>query len=55
MALRLGVITQSGAWFYLGEEKIAQGRDNCVKKFQEESFFTQVKELVTNARAALKE
>lgn len=55
MALRLGVIKQTGAWFYLGEEKIAQGRDNCVKKFKEESFFAQIKELVMNARAALKE
>ncbi|MGD1997333.1 MAG: recombinase RecA [Candidatus Dependentiae bacterium] len=55
MALRLGIITQSGAWFYLGEEKIAQGRDNCVKKFQEGEFFAKVKELVMNARAALKE
>jgi recombination protein RecA len=55
MALRLGVITQSGAWFYLGEEKIAQGRDNCVKKMQEEEFHARVKELVNSARAAIKE
>lgn len=42
MALRLKVCRQSGAWFYYGEEKIAQGRDNCIAKFQETEFFDKV-------------
>jgi recombination protein RecA len=34
-ALRFDIVKQSGAWFTFGEEKIAQGRDNCVKAFDE--------------------
>lgn len=42
MALRLGVCRQSGAWFFYGEEKVAQGRDNCIAKLQDEEFFNRV-------------
>jgi recombination protein RecA len=31
-ALQYGIIQQSGAWFTVGEAKLAQGRDNCLKK-----------------------
>jgi recombination protein RecA len=42
LALQSGVVRQSGAWFYFGEEKIAQGRDNCVVKLEEDAFFDTV-------------
>ncbi len=35
-ALRYKLINQSGAWFTIGEEKFAQGRDNCLKKLKED-------------------
>ncbi len=35
IAVKLGIIKQSGPWFMYQEEKIAQGRDNCVKAFNE--------------------
>lgn len=38
-ALRYNVVTQSGAWFNLGEEKLGQGRDNCLKRIKEDSVF----------------
>lgn len=55
MALQQGVISQSGAWFYEGEEKIAQGRENCVKKLLEKPFFERIKELVMQRLATTKE
>ncbi len=30
-ALKFGVITQSGPWFNYGKDRVAQGRDNCLK------------------------
>ena len=36
VALKFGIIKQSGAWFSYAGERIAQGRDNCVLKFNEE-------------------
>jgi recombination protein RecA len=36
-AVANGVVQQTGAWFVYGEEKLAQGRDNCLKKLKEES------------------
>jgi recombination protein RecA len=47
MALQHGVITQSGAWFFFGEEKLAQGRDNCGKRLQEAELFDKVYKMVT--------
>jgi recombination protein RecA len=46
MALQHGVITQSGAWFFFGEEKLAQGRDNCGKRLQEAELFDKVYKMV---------
>jgi len=46
MALQQGIITQNGAWFNFGEEKLAQGRDNCGKRLQEEALFDKVYKLV---------
>ena len=45
-ALHYKIITQSGAWFSLDGEKIAQGRDNCLKKLQVESFAEKVLDAV---------
>jgi len=52
LALRTGVIRQAGAWFYLGEEKIAQGRDNCVKQLKDEAFFNKVEGAVKDRMKA---
>jgi recombination protein RecA len=35
-ALQYGLVQQAGAWFAVDGEKLAQGRDNCVKKFKAE-------------------
>ncbi|MBD3273315.1 recombinase RecA [Candidatus Dependentiae bacterium] len=37
VALKLGIIKQSGAWFTYKNTNIAQGRDNCVKKFNSDN------------------
>lgn len=42
LAIQSGVIEQAGAWFAFEGEKIAQGRDNCVKKLKEPDFFKRV-------------
>jgi len=47
MALQNGVVSQNGAWFFLGEEKLAQGRDNCGKRLLEPELFERVYTLVT--------
>lgn len=38
-ALRYNVVSQSGAWFNFGEEKLGQGRDNCLKRMKEDTAF----------------
>jgi recombination protein RecA len=46
-AIQHSVIQQAGAWFTLGSEKIAQGRDNCLKRFKEDrAFFDKVLSIV---------
>ncbi len=35
-ALRYGIVQQAGAWFTIGNEKLAQGRDNCIKKLKDD-------------------
>jgi recombination protein RecA len=39
MAVQLGIIQQAGSWFTFGDEKIAQGRDNCLSKIKEDPAF----------------
>ena len=39
MAIQHGIIQQTGSWFTFGEEKIAQGRDNCLIKLKEDPAF----------------
>lgn len=36
MAVELGIIRKSGAWFYLGEDRLGQGREN-VREFLKEN------------------
>jgi recombination protein RecA len=36
LALVKGIIKQTGAWFSFGEDRLAQGRDNCAKKLMED-------------------
>ncbi len=35
-AIAADIVEQNGAWFTVGAEKLAQGRDNCLKKLKEE-------------------
>ena len=35
-ALQFGIIKQGGAWFTYGDERLGQGRENCVKKIKED-------------------
>ena len=35
-AISADIVQQNGAWFTVGNEKLAQGRDNCLKKLKEE-------------------
>jgi recombination protein RecA len=38
-AIHYNVIAQSGSWFSFEKEKIAQGRDNCLKKLKDDAAF----------------
>lgn len=33
-ALAMNIVGQSGSWYTLGQEKLAQGRDNCLEKLK---------------------
>ena len=39
VAIREGIVIQSGAWFSYKDEKLAQGRENCLKKLKEDAAF----------------
>lgn len=46
-ALATNVVQQGGAWFTMGNEKIGQGRDNCLKKLREDvALFDKLYEIV---------
>lgn len=36
VAIAYNIVLQNGSWFLIGTEKIAQGRDNCLKKLKED-------------------
>ena len=36
VAIDKGILTQKGAWVYLGDENYAQGRDNAIQKIKED-------------------
>ena len=49
LALSAGIITQSGAWFFYGDRKLGQGRDNCVHVLEEDrSLFTTILHAVSS-------
>lgn len=49
-ALLYKVIQQSGAWFTLGKERLAQGRDNCLSKLKtDKDLFEKLYNAVQNA------
>jgi recombination protein RecA len=35
-AISYGIVEQNGAWFTHGDDRLAQGRDNCLKKMKED-------------------
>lgn len=39
IALTEGIIQQAGAWFTFENQKVGQGRDNCLKKLEEDADF----------------
>jgi recombination protein RecA len=46
-AISFGILGQSGAWISFEGEKVAQGRENCVKKFKAEpAFYNKILQLV---------
>jgi len=55
LALRCGVIRQSGTWFYFEEEKVSQGRDSCIKKMKEPVLFDSVMKKVLQIQRQTKE
>ncbi|MFC1894982.1 recombinase RecA [Candidatus Dependentiae bacterium] len=47
-AVECGVVNQSGAWFSIDGEKLAQGRDNCLTKLKaDEKLFKRILDSVT--------
>lgn len=53
MAAEYDIIQQSGSWFTFNGEKVAQGRENCLKKLKEDAgFAASVLEAVQTARKA---
>ena len=47
VALKFGIIKQAGAWFTHDGTNIAQGRDNCVKKFDsDKAFYDKIRKAV---------
>lgn len=52
-AIEKGVIKQSGAWFTIGNDKLAQGRDNCLSKLKEDAdLFDKILHLVSDSSGA---
>jgi len=52
-ALMCGVVQQTGAWFNFEGEKIAQGRENCLKRFKDDSVFFD--KVLASVRVKMKE
>ena len=55
MAVRFGVIQQSGAWFSYEGEKLGQGRDNVRIFMEQNQDFTQQIEAIVREKIANKE
>jgi len=46
IALSDGIIKRSGSWFTLEDKKLGQGRESCLKAFQNQDLFNKVYDLV---------
>lgn len=54
VALRFGIVKQAGAWFTYDGTNIAQGRDNCVKKFNSDiAFFDKIYDEVMKSNKSI--
>ena len=56
MAITLGIVEKSGAWFYYGGERLGQGKDNVRKYIESDREFmdkleSQIREKVQNGEA----
>jgi len=50
-AIGCGIVQQNGAWFTIGKERLAQGRDNCLKKLNDEDeLFDKIFDAVVNGK-----
>ncbi len=51
VAIAVGIVKQSGAWFTCGEIKLAQGRDNCVSVLKDnKELFAKIMQLVKDKK-----
>ena len=54
MAIQLGIISKSGAWFYYGEDRLGQGKDNVRKYIEsDKAFMDELEGLIREKVAAL--
>ena len=54
MALQLDIISKSGAWFYYGEDRLGQGKDNVRKYIEsDKAFMDELEALIREKVAAL--
>ena len=54
MAIQLGIISKSGAWFYYGEDRLGQGKDNVRKYIEsDKAFMDELEALIREKVASL--
>ena len=54
MAIQLGIVSKSGAWFYYGEDRLGQGKDNVRKYIEsDKAFMDELEGLIREKVAAL--
>ena len=52
MAIQLGIISKSGAWFYYGEDRLGQGKDNVRKYIESDKAFMDELEALIREKVA---